>query len=537
MSNSHQEFDVVVIGAGFAGMYQLHRLRELGLSVRVVEAGSDVGGVWYWNRYPGCRFDSESYTYGYSFSDELLQEWSWSEEYAAQPETLKYCQYVADKFDLRRDIDFDTRVSSAHYDENGKNWLLQTESGSSYTARFLVTAIGPLSAPQMPNIPGVDAFEGEAYHTGRWPHHRVNFEGKRVAVIGTGSSGVQVIQEIAKTAKQLCVFQRSPNWCAPLKNKPISEEKQRSIKSRFPEIFDRCKDTVSCFLYESDPRKTYDVSDEERQAFFEDMYSRPGFAKWIGGFRDSLMNEKANAALSEFMAAKIRARLNDPSLAEKLIPKDHGYGTKRVALETRYYEVYNQDNVELVDLRETPIERLTQTGIETTECLRDFDLIVFATGFDPVVGSFNRIDIRGQDGMRLSDKWSEGPKTFLGLQVNGFPNMFTLVGPHNTGTLCNIPRCIEQNVNWVVDLIMHMRQQGLHRVQPSVDAESDWTKHVYDMASRMLFSKVDSWFTGRNTNVEGRSLRTALIYAGGAPKYNQICTSEAEGGYRSMEFA
>ena len=536
MSTLHNEFDALVIGAGFAGMYQLFKLRELGLSVRVFEAGSDVGGVWYWNRYPGCRFDSESYTYGYSFSDDLLQEWSWSEEYAAQPETLRYCQYVADKFDLRRDITFNTRIESATYVEEKNIWELSSEDGDVFRAQYLISAMGPLSAPQMPRLDGIGDFQGEAYHTGLWPHHDVDFDGKRVAVIGTGSSGVQVIQEVAKTARNLTVFQRSPNWCVPLMNQPISDEKQRSIKGRFPEIFEQCKNTVSCFLFESDPRKTFDVSEEERRVFFEDMYSKPGFAKWIGGFRDSLMNEEANKALSEFMANKIRGRINDSKLADKLIPKDHGYGTKRLALETNYFEVYNQDNVELVDLRENPIKLITENGIKTSEKEREFDIIIYATGFDPVIGSLNRVHIRGINGQKLSETWAEGPTTYLGLSVVGFPNMFTLIGPHNTGTLCNIPRCIEQNVNWVIDLIRFMRKGKFNRVEPTEAAQEKWTNHVYDMASRMLFSKVDSWFTGRNTNLPDRKIKTALIYAGGAPLYNKICNEEASCDYPNFVF-
>ena len=530
-------YDAIVIGAGISGLYQLHRLRGLGLSVRVFEAGSGVGGTWYWNRYPGARFDSESYSYGYSFSPELLREWEWSEHFSAQPETLRYLEHVADRFDLRRDIEFNARVAAATWDEAANRWEIATTDGRRARATFLITAIGPLSAPTMPAIPGVAEFRGEAYHTAQWPHRPVDFRAKRVAVIGTGATGVQVIQEVAKTAGHLTVFQRTANWCAPLGNGPIDAATQARIKASYPEIFAKCRAAYGGFLHDSDPRKALEVSPEVREAFYEKLYHEPGFGLWMGNFRDVLVNAEANRTLSEFVARQIRARVKDPAVAEQLVPKNHGFGTRRVPLETRYYEVYNQPNVRLVDLRETPIERITATGIRTSAEALDFDIIVYATGFDAITGGFDRIDIRGTGGERLKQKWADGPRTYLGLQVAGFPNLLTLVGPHNAATFCNIPRCIEQNVEWVSDLLGHMRRRGLTRIEATPQAEQEWTAHVHEVGERMLFTKVDSWFMGINSNLPGKNKRTFLLYAGGAPAYRERCDEIAAKGYEGFRLA
>jgi len=534
---SPEQFDAIIIGAGVSGLFQLYRLRELGMSVRVFEAGTDVGGTWYWNRYPGCRFDSESYSYGYSFSQEILDEWEWSEHFAAQPETLRYLNYVADKFDLRSDIQFESRVSSAHYDETARQWNVTLDNGEQARARFLITGIGVLSVPTMPKIEGIDDFKGAAYHTGAWPHDPVDFTGKRVGVIGTGATAVQLIQEVAKTAGQLTVFQRSPNYCAPLHNAPIDAETQAKIKSDYPEIFAKCAVSHGAFLHVADRRKAVDVTPEEREAFYEKLYSEPGFGIWMGNFRDIMVDEEANATISEFVKKKIRERVKDPAVAEKLIPKDHGFGTRRVPLETRYYEVYNQDNVLLVDINETPIERITENGIQTSDREYPFDIIIYATGFDAVTGAFDRIDFRGVGGASLKEKWKDGPLTYLGLQVVGFPNLFTLVGPHNAGTFCNIPRCIEQNVEWVTKLIRHMNENGFDSVAATEEAEHEWTEHVLDAAGKLLFSKTDSWFTGINPNLPGHDKRTVLLYAGGAPVYDEKCDEVAAHGYRGFTFA
>lgn len=524
-------FDAIIIGAGIAGMYQLYRLRQLGLVVRVYEAGTGVGGTWYWNRYPGCRFDSESYSYGYSFSKELLQEWEWSEHFAAQPETLRYLNYVADKFDLRRDIQFNARITSATYDEAENCWEIRTEKGASARAKFLITAIGVLSAPQMPKIEGLDSYQGEWRHTGLWPHTPVQFAGKRVGVIGTGATGVQLITEIAKEVAHLTVFQRTPNFCAPLRNAPIDPETQKKIKASYPEIFKRCSETPAGFLHDFDPRLALEVSPEERQAFYEQIWAAPGFSKWLGVFRDVLSDLKANETFAEFVRNKIRARVKDPKVAEKLIPRDHPFGTKRVPLESGYYEVYNRDNVVLVDLHETPIERITPKGIKTSATEYEFDIIIFATGFDAVTGAFTRMDIRGVDGKALKDKWADGPHTYLGLQSAGFPNLFTLVGPHNGATFCNIPRCIEQNVEWVTDCIRSMREHGYKRIEARSEAENAWTEHVAEMAARTLLPMADSWFMGANTPGKPRNF---LLYAGGSPNYRKKCDEVAANDYEGF---
>jgi len=529
-----ETFDAIIIGAGISGLYQLHKLRDLGLSARVYEAGDGVGGTWYWNRYPGARFDSESYSYQYSFSQALLDEWDWSEHFAAQPETLRYVNFVADRLDLRRDIRFSTLIDGAHYDEQRNRWTVRTSGGDLAEARFLITAVGPLSVPTLPSIDGIDDFQGEAYHTGAWPHRSVSFAGKRVAVIGTGATGVQVIQEVAKTAGTLTVFQRNPNWCAPLNNRPIADEEQPAIHARYPEIFEICRNSHGAFMHDSDRRNALDVSEEERLALFEKLYKQPGFGIWLGNFRDLYVNEAANATISEFIAGKIRERVKDPGIAEKLIPENHGFGTRRVPMETGYYEVYNQANVRLVDLRDTPISRITRSGLKTSDERFEFDIIIYATGFDAVLGGFNRLDIRGNGGRTLKEKWAEGPRTHLGMQVSGFPNLFMLVGPHNAATFCNIPRCIEQNVEWVSDLIGHMVQHGFDKVEATQAAEDAWTEHVYESAQGLLLTKVDSWFNGINANIPGRQTRNFLVYAGGAPAYREKCDAVAESGYQGM---
>ena len=527
-------YDVLIIGAGIAGMYMLHRLREIGLTTRVLEAGTDVGGTWYWNRYPGARFDSESYSYGYSFSKELLEEWEWSEHFSPQPENLRYCNFVADKFGLRRDMDFNSKVTAAHFNDIANLWTLETEDGKHRTARFLITAIGVFAKPMMPAIDGIDNFKGEAYHTATWPHKPVSFEGKRVGVIGTGATAVQLIQEVAKTTGHLTVFQRTPNWCAPLHNRPITAEEQKEIKTSYEEIFAKCRASYAGFMHDSDRRRALQVSDEERQAFYEKLYREPGFGIWMGNFRDMLVDERANATISEFVAGKIRERVKDPTIADKLVPTNHGFGTRRVPMETHYYEVYNQDNVQLVDLRETPISRITEAGIETSDEMHEFDMIVYATGFDAVTGGYSQIDIRGSGGRTLTDKWADGVRTFLGLQIEGFPNLFTLVGPHNAASFCNIPRCIEQNVDWMADLMARVKVDGLNRIESTAEAEEEWTEHVHLMAQRMLFSKTNSWFTGINSNIEGRDQRSVLLYAGGAPGYRDRCDEVAAADYAGM---
>jgi len=526
------DFDAIIIGAGLSGMYQLHRARELGLKARVFEAGTEVGGTWYWNRYPGARFDSESYSYGYSFSKELLEEWEWSEHFAGQPETLRYCKYVADKFDLRRDIQFRSRVTAAVYDEATRSWTITLEDGSRHSARFLITAIGPLSTPTLPRIEGLDSFQGQSFHTARWPKDGVDFKGKRVAVIGTGATGVQTIQTIAGDVGHLTVFQRTPNWCAPLHNGKIDAETQKQIKAGYGELFARCKETFACFIHTPDPRGAFEVSAEEREAFYEKLYGERGFGIWQGNFKDILIDRKANATISDFVARKIRLRVKDPETAEKLIPKNHGFGTRRLPLETHYYEVYNRDNVELVDIKETPIERLTRDGIRTTDKDYEFDIIIFATGFDAITGAFDRIDFRGADGIRLKDKWKSGPETYLGLMVHQFPNMMMLMGPHTA--LGNIPRSIEYSVDWVTGLMQFARDKRLTRLEATPKGVESWTEHVKALGVGLLSNEVDSWMTGINRNVEGKNVRIIARYSGSAPAYRARCDEVAANGYSEL---
>jgi cation diffusion facilitator CzcD-associated flavoprotein CzcO len=529
------DYDAIIIGAGMSGIYQLHRLRELGLRVRVFEEGTGVGGTWYWNRYPGARFDSESYSYGYSFSQELLEEWNWSEHFAGQPETLRYLNHVADKFDLRRDIQFRSRVAAATWEEDTRSWNVTLQDDSRFRARFLITAIGPLSAPTLPRIEGVDMFQGQSFHTARWPHEPVDVAGKRVAVIGTGATGVQTIQTIAKTVGHLTVFQRTPNWCAPLHNGKIDAETQANIKSGYPEMFKRCQETFACFLHTPDPRGAFEVSDEEREAFYEKLYAERGFGIWQGNFRDILIDRKANATISDFVARKIRRRVKDPKVAEKLIPRNHGFGTRRLPLETFYYEVYNQDNVELVDIAETPIERITPKGIKTSAAEYEFDIIIYATGFDAITGSFDKIDLRGGDGVKLKDRWKNGPQTYLGVMVDGFPNMMMLMGPHTA--LGNIPRSIEYNVDWVTNLIGFSRESGLTRVEATATGVMDWTDHVKALGVGLLSNEVNSWMTGINSNVEGKQTRIVARYSGSAPAYRAKCDEVAAQRYQELALA
>jgi cation diffusion facilitator CzcD-associated flavoprotein CzcO len=528
-------FDAIVVGAGVAGLYQLYRLRELGLRVRAFEAGSAVGGTWYWNRYPGARFDSESHTYGYSFSQELLDEWDWSERFAPQTETERYLNYVADKFDLRRDIQFNSRVAAAHFQEETRNWDLRLEDGRRYSARFLVTAIGILSAPTMPNIPGVGSFQGISCHTHAWPKEGVDFAGKRVGIIGTGATAVQTIQEIAKTVGQLTVFQRTPNWCAPLHNGKISDAEMREIRARYREIFALCQTSPGCYIHAPDPRKTLEVSPEEREAFWENLYASPGFGIWMGNFSDMLTDRAANAAASDFIARKIRQRVDDPVVAERLIPKNHGFGTRRVPLETGYYEVYNQPNVELVDINDTPIERITPTGIKTSDRAYEFDIIIYATGFDAITGAFDRIDIRGTGGVRLRDVWQDGPQTYLGVLVEGFPNMLMAMGPH--AGLGNYTRTAEYSVEWVTGLIRFATERGLTRIEATAVGVAEWTDHVLALGQGQLMNEIESWMTGVNKNVEGKQKARIMRYSGGHPAYREHCDAVAADGYRPLALA
>ena len=538
-----QQFDAIVIGAGITGMYQLYTLRNLGLSVRGYEAGSEVGGTWFWNRYPGCRLDTESYTYGYFALKGIIPEWTWSEQFAGQPELLRYARHAADKMDIRKDIRFGVRVLGAAYDEASNRWRVELSDGSHASCRYLLSAVGPLSATRMPNIPGIDSFQGESFHSSRWPldpadphgGRQFDFSGKRVGVIGTGATGVQIIPIVARTAAQLNVFQRTPNWCTPLGNQPITPERMAEIRRQREEILAFVKTTPTAFPYERYNRKAVDATPEERQQLFESLYAMPGYGIWLSGYKDLLVNKESNRYLSDFIAGKIRERVKDPKVAEKLIPKNHPFGTKRVPMETHYYEVYNQPNVRLVDVRESPIERVTPTGIQTQDGHIELDVIIYATGFDAVTGAFDRIDIRGRDGVPLRQVWEDGPLTYLGLQVRGFPNFFTLVGPHNGAAFCNIGVCGGLQVEWVSEMIAHMERNRLQYSEPQEAAQEAWTARVYEDFSRTLLTEADAWWVKVKNNPDGTTTRRALIFVGDAPKYREFCDGVASRGYEGFD--
>jgi cation diffusion facilitator CzcD-associated flavoprotein CzcO len=533
------DYDAIVIGAGVSGIYQIKRLLDLGMKATVLDAAPDLGGTWYWNRYPGARFDSESYTYGYSFSKELLSEWHWKERFSPQPENLRYLNYVADKFGLRRHMQFNCRVDAATWDEARQVWRLTVSDGRELTCRFMLLALGLLSTPTLPRLPGMDSFKGRQFHTFDWPHEPVDLAGKKVAVIGTGATGIQVIADIADKVGELTVFQRRPNWSAPLNNSPISEAEMAHIRSRYDAIFAKCARTPGGFEHEPVRSGFYEASPEQRKALWDELYGKPGFGIWLANYREIFTDEKANAEFSAYIADRIRQRVKDPVVAEKLIPRDHGFGVQRVPLETHYFEAYNRPNVHLVDLSETPIERITETGIKTTEREDAFDVIVYATGFDAITGAFDKIDIRGVGGRKLKDKWDEETATFLGLLVHGFPNMLMATGPQGGSASANYPRGIEMNVDWCTELLELMRARSFTRVEATRDAEVAWSEHVRDMYAMLLMRKARSWFTGYNSNVEGHDGGKVryFVYNGGAPRYAQRLREAAEQGYPGLTFA
>ena len=504
-SENVEQFDAIIIGAGVTGLYALYRLRQLGFSARSFEEGSGVGGTWYWNRYPGCRFDSESYTYGYSFSEELLQEWDWKEHYSAQPENERYLNYVADKFDLRQDIRLNSRVMSAVFDQNANQWEVLIEDGYRARGQFLITSVGILSAGYVPEFEGKNTFKGFSCHTGRWPKQGVDLAGKRVGVIGTGASGVQLITEIAKEVSHLTVFQRTANFCAPLRNSLIDDETQKSIKSSYPEIFRKCMETAGSFVHEFDPRSAMSVSPEERLEKYESLWQESGFKKWLSNFYDVMLPGEANEDYAEFFRNKIRERVNDPDVAEMLVPKGHMFGSKRLPCESGYYEVYNQDNVLLVDVKSAPIEGITPNGVETKDAEYELDVIIFATGFDAVTGSLSRLHIEGEGGQTLSDKFSNGPRTFMGVQSAGFPNLFTI----NQASVGNFVRAAEPLVDWVSEAMAYVRDNNFSRMCASEEAEEDWTKHIAEAGAKILRSQADSWYVGANIPGKARGLLTA----------------------------
>jgi cation diffusion facilitator CzcD-associated flavoprotein CzcO len=527
-----RDFDVVVVGAGFAGMYLLHRLRGMGFSTKVFEMGSDVGGTWYWNRYPGARCDIESMQYSYQFDSDLQQDWEWTERYAPQPEILKYAQHVAERFDLRRDIQFDTRVTAAHFDDSSSDWDIATGDGKTTRCRFLVLALGCLSSFNMPKIDGIDDFQGNSYHTGQWPHEGVDFTGQRVAVIGTGSSAIQSIPIIAQQADDLTVFQRTPNYSIPAHNRPQDEEYVRHMKANYPEIRAEAKSIPTGVLWDYGNRKAVETPEEEIRQELEERWQRGGLA-FLGGFTDTMFDERANAYAADFVKDKIREIVKDPETAELLSPKNI-IGGKRLCVDTDYYATYNLPHVHLVDVSEQPVERIVANGVQQAGRVYEVDSIVYATGFDAMTGSYLRIDIRGADELELRDKWEAGPRTYLGLTVAGFPNMFMVTGPGSPSVLTNMIPSIEQHVEWITDAIAYLRDQGKERIEAVVPAEDAWVDHVNDVANKSLRAKVKSWYVG--ANIPGKPT-VFMPYIGGLPAYIAKCEEVVANNYEGFKVA
>ncbi|MEO8538553.1 MAG: NAD(P)/FAD-dependent oxidoreductase [bacterium] len=528
-STKTADLDAVVIGAGFAGLYMLYSLRDrLGMKARVFERGDGVGGTWYWNRYPGARCDSEAYMYCFSFDKQLMQEWEWSMKYPEQPEILRYLNHVADRFDLRKDIQLETLVTSAHWNESTNLWEVETNQGDKLTAKFLITGIGCLSTGQIPNIKGRESFAGESYHTGSWPHEGVDFTGKRVGVIGTGSSGVQSIPVIAKQAEHLYVFQRTPQFTIPARHGNVDKAFLDEVKKDYDNIYEKARHSVGGFPVEAIQRSALEVSDEERLAIYEAAWQEGGFKFVYTSFFDIAVDPRANATASEFIRGKIREIVKDPETAEKLVPVDHPFTSKRALIDTDYFDTYNRDNVTLVDIRHAPIEEITPTGIKTEDGQYDLDVIVFATGFDAMTGAYNRIDIRGKGGEALKDHWTEGPKTYLGLSVTGFPNLFMITGPGSPSVLSNMPVSIEQHVEFISKFMEDARERGIDVVEADPQAETDWVAHVNQIADMTLFMLADSWYLG--ANIPGKP-RVFMPYAGGVGAYRAKCDEVRSNNY------
>ena len=521
-----RDFDAVIVGAGFAGLYMLHRLRGMGLSARVLEAGSGVGGTWYWNRYPGARCDIESVQYSFQFSDELQQDWNWSERYAAQPELLAYANHVADRFDLRRDIQFDARVNAAAFDEAAGRWVIETSDGAGTTATFCIMATGCLSSPNLPTFAGLETFAGERYHTGYWPHEEVDFTGKRVAVIGTGSSAVQSIPIIAAQAEQLFVFQHTPNYAIPAHNAPLTPEYRRAIKADYPAMRERARRNMTGINFDYSDAAALETPPDERTREYERRWQRGGLS-FLGAYKDLMVEQEANDTAAEFVRAKIRQKVGDPKLADALAPKNT-IGCKRLCIDIGYYETFNRPNVSLIDVSDAPIESIIPQGVRAKGQEYKVDAIVFATGFDAMTGALLKMDIRGKGGLALREKWRDGPRSYLGLGIAGFPNLFTVTGPGSPSVLTNMLPTIEQHVDWIADTLRFLRERGLSRIEPSQQAEEDWVGHVGELAGRTLRYTCGSWYLG--VNIPGKP-RVFMPYIGGFPRYVEKCNEVAGNGY------
>ena len=521
------EIDAVVVGAGFGGMYMLHRLRQAGVSVQGFEAGTDVGGTWYWNRYPGARCDVPSLFYSYTWDEALQKDWRWSEKYAAQPEILAYAKHVADRHDLRPMIAFETRVLSATFDEGLDRWRVVTDRGDTLSARWLVMATGCLSAPRAPAIPGVETFAGETYHTAAWPHEGVDFTGKTVAVVGTGSSGIQSIPQIAAQADHVTVFQRTPNFSVPANNTPLTDADYAAFWKMYPDYMALVKGPGMGFG--NNPANSPGGTPEERLARYEELWGVGG-AGFLTAWGNLLTSIEVNDEAADFVREKIARTVTDPAVAEKLKPFDHPIGTKRICVDTGYYETYNRPNVTLVNLRETPIEAITAHAVRTAEATYPIDVLVFATGFDAMTGALLAIDIKGLDGLEFRDAWAEGPKAYLGLAVAGFPNMFIVTGPGSPSVLSNMINSIEQHVEWIDACIAYMREHGFTRIAADAATQEDWVTHVREVADKTLFPRAASWYMG--ANIPGKP-RVFMPYIGAG--YRRTCAEVAAEGYRGFE--
>lgn len=527
--------DAVVVGAGFAGMYTLHRLRAMGLQVQVFEAGGDVGGTWFWNRYPGARCDVESLEYSYSFSDELQQEWVWPERFAAQPDILRYANHVADRFDLRRNIKVSARVTSADFDDQTGMWTVTTNQGDRVSASYCIMASGNLSLPRVPDFKGLEDFRGKWYHTGRWPHEPVDFSGLRVGVVGTGSSGIQAIPQIARQASHLHVFQRTANYSVPAVNRPLTPEADREHKANYARWRHQALETPFGIAGHAAPTKSaFEDSYEERQRVYEAKWGYGGNISYLYAYRNLLSDKEGNETACEFVRDKIRATVKDPAVAELLVPRDHYIGTKRLCLDIGYYETYNRDNVTLVDVRKLPIETLIPGGLRTRDADYELDAIVFATGFDAMTGALLDIDIRGKGGLPLATKWADGPRTYLGLMTAGFPNMFFITGPGSPSVKTNMICHIEQHVDWIADCLQYLQAAGISRIEANRLKENEWVEHVNAVADATLYPLANSWYTG--ANIPGKP-RVFMPYVGGLDKYKQICDDIAANKYAGFVLA
>ena len=526
-----EAYDVVVVGAGFAGMYMLHRLRGQGLSVRVYEQGGDVGGTWYWNRYPGARCDVESMQYSYSFSDELQQEWNWSERYAPQPEILRYANHVADRFDLRRDIQLDTRVDRAEFDEAAGTWQVTTSDGNAVTARFVVLATGCLSNARVPDIKGLSDFKGKVYHTGHWPHERIDFTGQRVAVIGTGSSAIQSVPVIAGQARHLTVFQRTANFSIPARNAGLTAEEREAFRRNYPEIRRFAREEARNGIYAEMPdRGALDDGDNERRARYEQRWASGGLTFMLA-YNNLILDQAANDSAADFVREKIAEIVRDPETAKKLQPGDHPIGSKRICVDTDYYATFNRPNVTLVDIKSNPIEEILPNAVRAGGREHEIDALVLATGFDAMTGSVAKIELRGRKGQTLNRKWAEGPRTYLGLMSEGFPNLFIITGPGSPSVLSNMIVSIEQHVDWITDAIAFMRDRGLEAMEATKEAENRWVAHVNEVALMTLYPQANSWYMG--ANIPGKP-RIFMPYIGGVGVYRRICNDVAAKGYEGF---